>query len=113
MSNYRNDIEFRAEQFKALSNPHRLAVFQRLMTCCPAGTVCNVESAVRYSVSQLGEGMAIAPSTLSHHLKELNRAGLIQMRRNGKQVECWVAPETLIDLSEFFQQSATFSQQAS
>lgn len=101
MSNYR-DINGVAEQFKALSNPHRLALFHRLSTCCPPGTACAVEEAVRYNVGQLAEGLEIAPSTLSHHLKELNRAGLIQMARKGKQVECWVEPETLQQLAAFF-----------
>jgi len=88
--------------FRALSNPHRLALFQRLTTCCVPGTSCNAEEAIRYSVGELGEGLTIAPSTLSHHLKELNRAGLIQMKRCGKQVECWVEPATLQQLADFF-----------
>lgn len=102
MSNHRNYIEYYAKQFKALSNPHRLALFQRLATCCPPGTLCMVDEAARYCVSQLGEGVDIAPSTLSHHLKELNRAGLIQMARKGKQVECWVEPQILDQLASFF-----------
>lgn len=102
MSNNRNPIEAHAEQFKALSNPHRLALFRRLTTCCPPGTACSPEEAVRYSVGQLGEGLDIAPSTLSHHLKELHRAGLVQMARRGRQVECWVEPDTLEQLAAFF-----------
>jgi ArsR family transcriptional regulator len=88
--------------FKALSNAHRLALFHRLMCCCTPGTVCSVDEAVRYNVGELGEGMDIAPSTLSHHLKELNRAGLVQMERRGKHVECWVEPHMLTELAAFF-----------
>ena len=102
MSNYENQIERYAKQFKALSNPHRLALFHRLTTCCSPGTRCSAEAAVRYNVGQLGEGLDIAASTLSHHLKELNRAGLVQMARKGKQVECWVEPNTLEQLAAFF-----------
>lgn len=102
MSKYENEIEHRARLFKALSNPHRLALFQRLMRCCAPGTVCDAEVEVRYSVGALGEGLSIAPSTLSHHLKELNQAGLVQTRRNGKQVECWVEPSLLNELAVFF-----------
>ncbi len=101
MSNYQN-LERYAEQFKALSNPHRLALFHHLSTCCPPGTSCSTEVAVRYSVGELGSGLTISPSTLSHHLKELNRAGLVQMARKGKQVECWVEPQTLEHLAAFF-----------
>ena len=88
--------------FKALSNVNRLVLFQRLMSCCEPGTKCSPDEAVRFCVGELGEGLDIAPSTLSHHLKELNRAGLVQMERRGKLVECWVEPETLKTLSNFF-----------
>jgi len=102
MSNYRNEELGRmAEQFKALANPHRLQIFLRLSTCCAPGTVCSSEEATR-SVGALGERLDIAPSTLSHHIKELNRAGLINMERRGKRVDCWVDPETLLRLSQFF-----------
>jgi DNA-binding transcriptional ArsR family regulator len=101
MSNYQTEIEQRAQMFKALANPHRLALFHRLTTCCAPGTACSTE-AMRHSVGELGEGLDIAPSTLSHHLKELNRAGLVQMQRRGKQVECWVEPATLEQLAAFF-----------
>ena len=102
MTNIRNDVESFAAQFKALSNPHRLAMFRRLASCCPPGTSCSTEDAVRYSVGQLGADVDISASTLSHHLKELHRAGLVQMVRKGQQVECWVAPQTLEQLAAFF-----------
>ena len=102
MSKYRINIERDAERFKALSNPHRLALFQRMTRCCAPGTVCDIGQASQLSVGQLGEGLDIAPSTLSHHLKELNRAGLVQMERRGKQVVCWVEAATLHDLAALF-----------
>ncbi len=92
-----------AAAFKALSNPHRLTLFNRLLNCCEPGTRCDAASATRFCVGDLGEGLEIAPSTLSHHLKELNRAGLVEMARKGKRVECWVEPEKLKTLSQFFQ----------
>ncbi|MET0103163.1 MAG: metalloregulator ArsR/SmtB family transcription factor [Sedimenticola sp.] len=107
MSNINTDIEQHAEMFKALGNPHRLALFRRLTTCCAPGTVCDAESAAHFSVGELGEGLDIAPSTLSHHLKELNRAGLIEMRRNGKKVECWIEPAVLNRLAKLFSNEAT------
>lgn len=102
MSNYRINTERAAERFKALSNPHRLALFQRLTSCCAPGTACDPTQTTQLSVGQLGEEVAIAPSTLSHHLKELNRAGLVQMERRGKQVVCWVEATTLEELAELF-----------
>ena len=102
MSNNEYTINQQAGRFKALSNPHRLALFQRLCRCCVPGTTCSADEAMRFCVGDLGEGLDIAPSTLSHHLKELHRAGLIAMERNGKNVECWVEPNTLQELAGFF-----------
>jgi DNA-binding transcriptional ArsR family regulator len=102
MSNYADAIEPLAYRFKALSNPHRLALFQRLMTCCAPGTKCDVDQAEGFYVGALGDGLNIAPSTLSHHLKALQQCGLIKTERRGKQVFCWVEPAVLQQLSNFF-----------
>ncbi|MES9852637.1 MAG: metalloregulator ArsR/SmtB family transcription factor [Candidatus Thiodiazotropha sp. L084R] len=102
MSNYRKDDGQLSEMFKALGNSHRLLIFKRLSSCCQPGTRCDLEQAISFSVGELGEGLGIAPSTLSHHLKELHRSGLIEMERQGKRVVCWIDPETLNNLSNFF-----------
>lgn len=107
MSNYRDaniDNTARlAEAFKALSNPNRLKIFLQLMNCCAPGTVCSAEDVTKSCVGDLGDGLDIAASTLSHHIKELNRAGLIQMERRGQNVDCWVDPNTVKELNQFFQ----------
>lgn len=104
MSNYRAADTLRlADAFKALSNPHRLKIFQQLMSCCELGTVCTSAEVTKHCVGELGNGLQIAPSTLSHHIKELSRAGLIRMERRGQHVDCWVEPATVNALSEFFQ----------
>lgn len=90
--------------FAALSNPNRLALFQRLCSCCAPGTSCSVDEVSKLCVGELGDGLDIAPSTLSHHLKTLVNAGLIQTERSGKRVNCWVDPEVLTRLSAFFSQ---------
>jgi ArsR family transcriptional regulator len=101
MSKSKNETRRFAQLFKALSNPHRLAIFKLLTSCCPPGTECDIEAASR-CVGDLGDRLAIAPSTVSHHLKELNNAGLIHMERKGKQVMCRVDPKTLTQLSAYF-----------
>jgi ArsR family transcriptional regulator len=35
---------------------------------------------------------------VSHHIKELRGAGLIQTRRQGQNIECWVDPDILEEL---------------
>lgn len=101
MSNYRIDNNALSSAFKALSNPHRLEIFHRLLTCCEVGSSCGIDQCMKIVVGDLGKDIDIAASTLSHHLKELNHAGLIKTERRGKQVECWVNVEMVKHLSEF------------
>jgi len=103
MSNSRMfDAEKLSHAFKALSNPHRLSIFVRLASCCAPGTAYDADKAIRECVGTVGENLDLSPSTISHHIKELHRAGLIKMKRRGQTVECWVDPETLDSLAEFF-----------
>ncbi len=97
MSNYQKEEVHRfAEVFKALSNPNRLHIFLRLVSCCPPGTKCISNAAGQRCVGELGQDLQIDPSTVSHHLKELRRSGLIRMERRGKNIICWVDPETVL-----------------
>ena len=106
MSNYRKDeIESLAAAFKALSNPHRLRIFLRLAACCgPAGSGPEAEPGT--CVRDVGADLDIAPSTVSHHLKELRTAGLIDTERCGQSVSCRVDPKTLNRLGEMFRTAA-------
>lgn len=103
MSKYKtNSTEQYADIFKALSNPHRLKIFMRLACCGSEGVSCCTDDKVCECVGVLGSNLGIAPSTVSHHLKELYRSGLIKMRRQGQRIECWVDPQILGTLSNFF-----------
>jgi DNA-binding transcriptional ArsR family regulator len=103
MSKYKTELPERfADIFKALSNPHRLSIFLRLMSCCPPGTRLSNEKEARRLVGQLGRDLCIVPSTVSHHIKELRRAGLIKVERTGKHVECWVDAETVRIITDLF-----------
>jgi DNA-binding transcriptional ArsR family regulator len=105
MSKYDNyDAHRYAAMFKALSNPHRLNVFMRLASsCCLEGQSCSGDDQICECVGVLGKDLGISPSTVSHHLKELQRSGLIKMKRHGQRTECWVDPEVLDALTAFFQ----------
>lgn len=96
MSKYHDEIDRFAEIFRALSNPNRLRIFLRLISCCPPGTKCSTDTAVRQCVGDLGKGLEIDPSTVSHHIRELRQSGLIRMERSGKNILCWVDPETAL-----------------
>ena len=99
MSNYRKDNTLMmANKFKALSNPTRLRLFLELTQCCKVGEACDVQRCV----GELASIVDIAPSTLSHHLKELNQAGLVNMERIGKNRMCSVDVKVLDKLSDYF-----------
>jgi len=107
MSKYQfENLEKFSEIFKALSNPNRLKIFLRLISCCQPGTLTtikeNVEPEGCACVGELGQDLNIVPSTISHHIKELRRAGLIRMERNGQKIECSIDSETLAVLQGFF-----------
>jgi ArsR family transcriptional regulator, arsenate/arsenite/antimonite-responsive transcriptional repressor len=101
MSIYKSDqIERLAQVFKALSNPHRLRMYLRLASACEPG--CCDDAEKQSCVGDLGGELGLAQSTLSHHLKELHRAGLIQMDRHGKFVMCCVNEDVHAELMQLF-----------
>jgi DNA-binding transcriptional ArsR family regulator len=60
----------------ALAQESRLAVFRLLIQAGPSGLVA----------SRIAEQLAIAPSSLSFHLKELSHAGLLASKQDGRFV---------------------------
>ena len=103
MSNNRNKkIDDFAEVFKALSNPNRLKIFVRLASCCAPGTVSLVDDDHTAYVGDLSDELEIGKSTVSHHIKELRRVGLLRSERRGQKIACWVDPEQIRRLRDFF-----------
>ena len=104
MSNYRNESISRYRlMFGALANQSRLQIFDILSGCCTDNAYKDKKADITACcVGDLGQKLKIAPSTLSHHLKEMNRAGLIDMRRDGKQVYCSINQETLQEIRNLF-----------
>lgn len=63
----------RATVLKALADPRRFELLERVAKAgCPVGC------------SQVLAELPISAATLSHHIKELEAAGLIDVRREGK-----------------------------
>ncbi len=105
MSNYRNnDSSQLVDVFKALANDHRLKIYNILTSCCTPGTSCASDEVFSCCVGDLDSQLDIAASTLSHHLKELHRAGLIHMKRDGKQVFCSINTDRMNQLQQLFSQ---------
>lgn len=72
----------------ALAHPTRLAVFRFLLRVAPEGRAAGV----------IAEALKIAPATLSFHLAELRRAGLIVSRRQSRSIIYAASDATMRDL---------------
>ncbi|WP_329526342.1 ArsR/SmtB family transcription factor [Streptomyces sp. NBC_01462] len=77
--------------FKALGDPVRLRLLSMIASQA-GGEVCVCDLTPAFDLSQ---------PTISHHLKLLRQAGLIDCERRGTWVYYWVLPGTLDRLSAF------------
>ena len=96
-------VEKFAGIFKALSNPHRLRILLELANCPIGGgnfsaNVDEMKTCQREFATRLG----LAPSTVSHHFKELRQAGLLKMRREGQTLIVQVDKEILASVKTLF-----------
>jgi|SRR5688572_26579465 DNA-binding transcriptional ArsR family regulator len=75
------------DAFKALGHPGRLDVFFTI-----------VKSRREMAAGQVGEALDMPAPTLSHHLDQLRRAGLLKSRRHERYIYYSVGAETVSDL---------------
>ncbi|MFD7991761.1 ArsR/SmtB family transcription factor [Streptomyces mexicanus] len=73
-----------AKVFKALGDPVRLRLLS-LIASRAGGEVCVCDLTPAFDLSQ---------PTISHHLKLLRQAGLVDCERRGTWVYYWLVPET-------------------
>ena len=78
-----------ARKFKALGDPVRLRMLS-LVAGHEGGQACVCDIAGSFDLTQ---------PTISHHLKVLREAGLLDCQRRGTWVYCWVVPAALHQLS--------------
>ena len=64
------------QTFTALGHPGRLSVFRMLMRLAPQGA----------RPTEIANVLSMVPNTLSHHLAELERCGLIRVARQGRSL---------------------------
>ncbi len=84
------DLARAAELFRALGDPTRLAIYELIRQNGPSE---HGSGDLRQSVSEIANQVDVSLSTVSHHLKELRRAGLIRCERRGQTIYCTTAPE--------------------
>ncbi|MGQ4401381.1 ArsR/SmtB family transcription factor [Streptomyces hayashii] len=81
-----------AKVFKALGDPVRLRLMSMIASRGDGGEVCVCDLTPAFDLSQ---------PTISHHLKLLRQAGLIDCERRGTWVYYWVLPGVLDKLAGF------------
>lgn len=94
------DIKRLARVFKALSNPNRLQLFMNLLDESRLD-LARGRTHDCFLARLLGD-LDIGAPTVSHHVKELADAGLIDTERDGKQLVCSVRPAVMRELRELF-----------
>lgn len=87
------NIEQAAKAFKELGHTTRLSIYRQLVKAGTQGLAVGV----------VQETLDIPGSTLSHHLKGLEAAGLISQRREGRTLFCVAQYEQLNAVVVFLQ----------
>ena len=77
-----------AQAFAALGEPTRLRIMQML----PREPICEQ----MYNVIELAEELGLTQPTVSHHLKILSEAGLVQSRRQCNSVYFYVDQQAVV-----------------
>ena len=94
------DVKRLARAFHALSNPNRLQLFLNLLE---ESRLDLAKGRVHDCfLAQLLGNLNVGAPTVSHHVKELADAGLIDTQRDGKQLVCSVKPEVMDELRAVF-----------
>ena len=101
--------------FKALSNEQRLKIFMMIYKncCAPEGAIissefrikdsscCSIKGGLDRAFTKICDCMNLSRSTISHHFKELQNAGLITCEREGQTYRCWVNEDAVDSIKEF------------
>ncbi len=105
MSNREGNIEELSAIFKALSNPNRLRIMLELIRCSQGGqgfcTSIGVDQ-VENCQKEFAKELNLAPSTISHHFKELRMAGLLSTEKNGKNIIVSVNTDAVNAIKKLF-----------
>jgi DNA-binding transcriptional ArsR family regulator len=87
------DVPRLSKAFKALANPNRLQLFLNLLE---ESRLDLAKGRVHDCfLAKLLGNLKVGAPTVSHHIKELENAGLIVTHREGKQLICTIQPDTI------------------
>jgi ArsR family transcriptional regulator len=104
-------MEDLSQAFKALGHPHRLALVRRLIdeavTCDGSSEAAPPPDVSCCDFAELADEIGVGKSTVSHHLKVLRQAGLVEREQDGRQVRCHVNADRLEELRSFLTLDST------
>ncbi len=104
------DVKRLARVFHALSNPNRLQLFLNLLE---ESRLDLAKGRVHDCfLAKLLGNLDVGAPTVSHHVKELADAGLIDTQRDGKQLVCSVKPEVMEEVAAIFRLSSNHRRNA-
>ncbi len=98
--------------FKALSNEQRFKIFMMIYKQChdqgasefkmKESACCPVGGVIEKAFTKACECLSLSRSTISHHFKELQNAGLITCERMGNTFRCRVNEEVVNSIKDIF-----------
>lgn len=97
--------ETKLKAFKAMSDSTRLQIVEFLSACCCGQAAVHEDGGVEGPTA--GEvccqitGATQITSTVSHHLHELESAGLVALEKKGKATLCSLKPEAFTDMAAY------------
>ena len=98
------DLQWMARAFAALANENRLGMFEQLrskeLECNAGAGACSFTDHC-CSVGEFVANLEVTQATVSHHLKELTRADLVETTRRGRFIYCSVN-ESAVERLELF-----------
>jgi ArsR family transcriptional regulator len=90
--------------FKALSNDQRLKLFEMIYDCqvgkCSHKNAPCTQGVDKAFTKACGH-LSVARSTVSHHMKELENAGLISLTRKGQFFTCEINMDAVKAIKQF------------
>jgi ArsR family transcriptional regulator len=95
--------------YKALACEQRFLLLQLLRKWNGVDTCCD---GVLKAFTRASEELKISRSTISHHFKELENAGLIVCARNGQAMACRVNEDALQEAQSFLGASEAVVEEA-
>ncbi len=90
------------EVFKALSNRNRMKIYKTIRIRVIESH--DLPEQVECCVGDICKEFEITPSTISHHLKELRRAGLIRMEKEGQFSHISLNEDIFSEVRKFFKE---------